>query len=97
MDVMSLIEKAWDKGAWCIVAVALVMGVVRVLRWLKPWLEKFFDSQIKLVTSLESTTKDQATANQAHAEANQQTANTVSDLRPMLEDLHRTVCKKATA
>ncbi len=97
MDAMSVLEKAWDKGAWCVVAVVLAIAISRVARWLKPWLEKFFNSQIGLVNTLGTTTEQQAAANEAHADANQQTALAVGELRPMLEELHRTVCQKATA
>jgi len=96
MDLMSLLEKAWDKGSWCVVAVILALTISRVANWIKPWLESLFQSQIQLVNTLGSTNELQATANTHHAEANQQTAKAVEELKPILDELHRTVCRKVS-
>lgn len=81
MDIAVLLEKAWDKGAWCVIAVALLVGIHRAWQWLKPFVEQLINSLVALIKSLEATTKQQAAANEANAVANTTNAKAIEELK----------------
>ena len=70
MDWGSWLSAAWDKGAWCVVAVLLMVGAHKFLQWLKPFIERLIEAFISLIKSLETSGQQHATANATHAEAN---------------------------
>lgn len=74
MDFVTIVKELWDKGPWCLFCVAIIVAIRKIALWMKPHLEELFAYHKSLVTSLESTTKQQAEANERHAAANEQHA-----------------------
>lgn len=90
MDVVSFLSAAWDKGAWCFVAVALGIFLWKVCKWLKPHLETFFKEHVDLVKVLKATCQQQAAANETNAVANAENAKAIQQLTA------RPACQAAT-